>query len=280
MSDLSELRWKLLTYSGGRQAARAASATAGAAGTPAAPAAPAGSVELRDVSLRYRDGLPLALRGVSAIIRPREKVGVVGRTGSGKSSLLAAITQLVAPPQRSGAILVGGVEVSELPLQQHRASLAVIPQEPVLLTGTIASHLDPEGRHSPEQLWVALQRVQMAHAVRGLDDAVAEGGVNFSHGQRQLLCLARALLMRPALVILDEATSSVDLETDALIQRTVRSEFHDATVITIAHRLNSVLDADKILVLDDGQLVELGTPKELMARSGGRFRSLVHAEHS
>ena len=184
----------------------------------------------------------------------------------------------------------------------------------MLLTGTIGSNLDPEGRHSPEQLWVALQRVQMAHAVRGLDDAVAEGGVNFSHGQRQLLCLARALLMRPALVILDEATSSVDLETDALIQRTVRaaspidtrvaapgacscsplcmqlqppahglqvrSEFHDATVITIAHRLNSVLDADKILVLDDGQLVELGTPKELMARSGGRFRSLVNAEHS
>ena len=241
-------------------------------------AAPSGGLELRGVSLRYRDGLPLVLQGITASIKPTEKVGVVGRTGSGKSSLLAALTALVAPPQRSGAIELDGVEIASRNLLQHRAGVAVIPQEPVLFSGTIASNLDPERRYTDEQLWTALQRVQMAHAVRSLDDPVAEGGLNLSAGQRQLLCIARALLSRCSLVILDEATSSVDAETDAIIQRTVRSEFSDATVITVAHRLSSVLDADKIMVLEQGRLVEFGAPKELMARSGGRFRALVHAQ--
>ena len=218
------------------------------------------------------------LQGITASIKPTEKVGVVGRTGSGKSSLLAALTALVAPPQRSGAIELDGVEIASRNLLQHRAGVAVIPQEPVLFSGTIASNLDPERRYTDERLWTALQRVQMAHAVRSLDDPVAEGGLNLSAGQRQLLCIARALLSRCSLVILDEATSSVDAETDAIIQRTVRSEFSDATVITVAHRLSSVLDADKIMVLEQGRLVEFGAPKELMARSGGRFRALVHAQ--
>ena len=137
------------------------------------------------------------------------------------------------------------------------------------------SNLDPMGQHRPEELWEVLQRVQLTHTVRSLADPVAEDGVNFSAGQRQLLCIARALLSRAALVILDEATSAVDVETDALIQRTVRAEFSESTVLTIAHRLNTVLDADRIMVLDAGRLVEFGAPKELMGRSRGYFRKLV-----
>ena len=137
--------------------------------------------------------------------------------------------------------------------------------------------LDPLGHVEDAAIWSVLQQTQMAHAVRSLDMPIAEGGSNLSAGQRQLLCIARAMLARARLVIMDEATSSVDAETDARIQRAVRAAFGDATVITIAHRLNSVLDADKIMVLDDGELVEFGPPRELMARPSGRFRAMVHA---
>ena len=147
----------------------------------------------------------------------------------------------------------------------------------MLLTGTIGSNLDPEGRHSPEQLWVALQRVQMAHAVRSLDDAVAEGGVNFSHGQRQLLCLARALLMRPALVILDEATSSVDVETEKQIQESIAALIKGRTTFAIAHRLSTLRNADRLVVLEAGRIVEIGTHDELL-KLGGRFAELVRLQ--
>jgi len=238
---------------------------------------PRGRIEMRRVNLRYRSGLPLVLRDLSVTIEPGEKVGVVGRTGSGKSSLLMALTGLVSMPLREGEILIDGEEISERPLLEHRGSIAVIPQEPTLFEGTIMSNLDPLGQYRPEQLWDALQRVQLTHNVRSLSDPVAEDGINFSAGQRQLICIARALLSRASIVILDEATSAVDVETDALIQRTVRSEFSDATVLTIAHRLNTILDADRIMVLDEGKLVEFGPPKELMGRSRGYFRQLVES---
>jgi len=239
--------------------------------------APYGQLELREVSLRYRNGLPDVLSGISATFDARAKVGVVGRTGSGKSSLVAALTRLVAPPLRRGQIMLDGVDISSVPLHTHRSAVSVIPQEPILFSGTVRHNLDPLDAHKDEALWSALQRVHLAHAVRSLDDQVAEDGANFSAGQRQLLCIARALLSRCSLVIIDEATSAVDAETDALIQRAVRSAFADATVITIAHRLNTVLDSDHIIVLDAGQLVEFGSPKELMARSRGRFREMVMA---
>lgn len=234
-----------------------------------------GRIEMRGLGIRYRSGLPLVLTDLSATIEPGEKIGIVGRTGSGKSSLLMALTGLVPKPLREGEIFIDGVEISEKSILDHRSSIAVIPQEPTLFEGTIMSNLDPLGRYRPEQLWDALQRVQLTHTVRSLSDSVAEDGDNFSAGQRQLICIARALLTRASVVILDEATSAVDVETDALIQRTVRAEFSDATVLTIAHRLNTVLDADRIMVLDAGQLVEFGSPKELMGKQGGHFRQLV-----
>lgn len=229
------------------------------------------------MGLRYRRDLPPALDGITVSIQATEKVGVVGRTGSGKSSLLMALTRLVAPPLRSGRVLLDGVDITELPLLPYRSSLAVIPQEPTLFEGSIRFNLDPLGAHSEERLWQVLQRVQLAHAVRSLDDRVLEDGANLSAGQRQLLCIARALLANPRVVIMDEATSAVDAETDALIQRTVRHEFKDATVLTIAHRLNTVLDADKVMVLDRGRLVEFGAPRELLSQRSSAFKAMVDA---
>jgi ABC-type multidrug transport system fused ATPase/permease subunit len=221
---------------------------------------------------RYRDGLPPVLSEVSATVQPGERVGVVGRTGSGKSSLFAALTRLVAPPLRSGRIFIDGRDISALPLRAYRSSLTVIPQEPVLFEGTVRFNLDPLRRHEDEELWAALRQVQLAAVVRSLDEQVAEDGANFSAGQQQLLVIGRALLSRPALLLMDEATSSVDAETDALIQRTVRACFGQATVLTIAHRLETVLDADKILVLDEGRCVEFGPPALLLERRGAFHR--------
>ena len=236
-----------------------------------------GRLELHNVGLRYRSGLPPALDGLSFTVLPSEKVGVVGRTGSGKSSLLMALTRLVAPPLRTGFISLDGVDIADEPLLSYRSAICVIPQEATLFEGSVRFNLDPLGAHGDERLWQVLQRVQLAHAVRSLDDAVLEDGVNLSAGQRQLLCIARALLAAPSVVIMDEATSAVDAETDALIQRTIRAEFRDATVLTIAHRLNTILDADKVLVLDQGRLVEFGSPSDLLSRRSGTFRAMVDA---
>ena len=224
--------------------------------------------------------LPLVLDDVTVSIQPSEKVGIVGRTGSGKSSLLMALTRLVAPPLRSGVITLDGQDISTLPLLPYRAAICVIPQEATLFSGSVRFNLDPLHEHTDMELWQVLQRVRLAASVRTLDDTIAEDGANLSAGQRQLLCIARALLARPSVIIMDEATSAVDAETDAFIQRVVRSEFSDATVITIAHRLNTILDADKVLVLDNGRVVEFGPPKELMARRDGTFRQMVsHSSH-
>lgn len=253
--------------------------------SPSAPATGGSALELRSLSLRYDEALPLALRGVSVRVRPGEKVGVVGRSGAGKSSLVAALTRLVVPPLRSGEVLLDGQDISTIPLHEHRRSIVIIPQEPTLFAGSVRSNLDPLDIHDDDALWAAIHRVQLAHMVHSLDVPVAEDGASLSAGQRQLLCIARATLAAaahtgasgPGLVILDEATSAVDAETDALIQRAVRAAFRDATVLTIAHRLDSVLDSDKIIVLEGGALVELGAPRELIGRSRGHFRRMINA---
>ena len=238
-----------------------------------------GRIELRNVGLRYREDLPLVLDGLDVVIQPSEKVGVVGRTGSGKSSLLMALTRLVAPPLRTGLITLDGTDISELPLLPYRSTICVIPQEPTLFDGTVRFNLDPLNKYNDMELWTVLQRVQLAHSVR-LEDTIVEDGANLSAGQRQLLCIARALLAQPSVLIMDEATSAVDAETDAFIQRVVRAEFRDATVITIAHRLNTILDADKVLVLAEGKVAEFGPPKQLIGRSGGIFREMVQTAHA
>ena len=237
----------------------------------------AGRIEFQGVELRYRPGLPLALRGVDVAIPGGTKVGVCGRTGSGKSSMLVALFRLVEPC--GGRVVIDGVDAAGMGLDAVRGRLAIIPQTPTLFYGTVRSNLDPFERFGDDALWAALRHCHMhdrvAERAGQLDAAVAEGGENFSVGERQLLCLGRALLRRSKVIVLDEATASVDFETDALIQKTIRQEFSDCTIVAIAHRIHTIIDMDRVLVLEDGKVAEFGSPKELCDADGGLFSALL-----
>ncbi|KAH7820953.1 putative multidrug resistance-associated protein 14 [Monocercomonoides exilis] len=244
----------------------------------------AGRIEFTHVDLRYRPNLPLALDDVSFVIPGGAKVGVVGRTGSGKSSLLLALLRIVeAEWQKKGcAILIDGRDIhTQLGLKELRGAVAVTAQEPILLSGSIRYNLDPFGEHSEEEVWGALGQVGLWEVVQQMKEQlgadVASEGQNFSVGQRQLLCLARALLRRSRIILMDEATASVDFETDERIQQVTRQCFSECTVITIAHRLSTVADSDLVFVMDSGKLVESGAPKELLFRENSKFLSLAKA---
>jgi len=234
-------------------------------------------VEARDLMVRYREDLEPAIRGVSFATRAREKVGLVGRTGCGKSTLMMAVFRIIEPS--GGTVLIDGVDVSKIGLFDLRSKLALVPQDPVVFSGSVRSNLDPFGAVRDEQaVWEALDRVHLSAVVRamgGLDATISEGGGNLSVGQRQLLCMARALLRDSRILLLDEATSNVDNATDAVIQRTIRDAFRGCTVLTIAHRLNTIMDYDRILVLDAGRVLEYDPPRVLLSRAGSAFASLV-----
>jgi len=221
-------------------------------------------IELKNVTMRYRPNTPVVLKDITASIQSFEKIGVVGRTGAGKSSLLQLLFRLVEP--EVGEIHIDGINIADIGLTELRSKLSIIPQEPTMFTGTVRYNIDPFNQYSDNEIWESLNLVQLKDFVSGLNDKlsynITEGGVNFSLGQRQLLCLARVLLRKPKVLLMDEATASVDMETDKLIQQTIRSEFKETTLIVIAHRLNTVIDLDKILVMDKGSIVEFDTPKK------------------
>lgn len=238
-----------------------------------------GTITLQNLKLRYRPNTPLVLKGINLTINGGNKIGVVGRTGSGKSTLVLALFRLVEAS--GGRILVDGVDISEIGLSDLRTRLSIIPQDPTLFDGTIRSNLDPTGQHSDQELWEALRKCQLADIVQELDlrleSPVLENGENWSVGQRQLFCLGRALLKRSRVLVLDEATASVDTRTDALIQQTVRQEFASCTVISIAHRIPSVIDCDKVIVLEKGFVKEYDSPAKLMEQQPeSLFAALVH----
>ncbi|KAF8928276.1 hypothetical protein BGZ58_009765 [Dissophora ornata] len=236
-----------------------------------------GRVEFVNYETRYRPGLELVLRGVDCRIGPHEKIGICGRTGAGKSSLTLSLFRIIEAVK--GQIFVDGIDISTLGLYDVRSRFSIIPQDPVLFAGTIRFNLDPLGTKSDLELWQALEDSYLKDYVSqmegGLNAAVLEQGDNFSVGQRQLICLARALLRKTSLLILDEATAAIDLETDALVQRIIRQKFSDCTILTIAHRINTVMDSDRIMILDQGRVAEFDTPAKLLADPTSIFYSLA-----
>ncbi|KAJ2161962.1 Canalicular multispecific organic anion transporter 1 [Coemansia sp. RSA 552] len=265
-----------------------------------------GRIVVRDCSMRYRPDLGKVLDGISFSINRCEKVGVVGRTGQGKSSLVQMLLRIVEPSH--GSVTIDDIDVSTIGLYDLRSRITVVPQDPVLFEGTIRENLDPGNVYTDQQVWDAIETAQLADLIRiptakhvavdattqanrlditgpwvngtGLDKWVEADGKNFSVGQRQLVCLCRALLWRRRILILDEATANIDSTTDQLIQSIIRKEFKDCTVITIAHRLNTVMDSDRILVIDSGKVVESGTPDELVKQNGHLARLVRNTEFS
>ncbi|KAF9985753.1 hypothetical protein BGZ65_010009, partial [Modicella reniformis] len=236
-----------------------------------------GRVDFVNYETRYRPGLELVLRGVNFSIQPREKIGICGRTGAGKSSLTLSLFRIIEAVQ--GQILVDGIDISTLGLFDVRSHFSIIPQDPVLFIGTIRFNLDPLGLVSDQELWQALADSHLKDFVSklegGLSAPVQEGGDNFSVGQRQLICLARALLRKTSLLILDEATAAIDLETDVLVQKIIRQKFSHCTILTIAHRINTVMDSDRIMVLDQGRVAEFDSPENLLKDTKSLFHSLA-----
>ncbi|PON57768.1 ATP-binding cassette containing protein [Parasponia andersonii] len=236
-----------------------------------------GKVEIRDLQIRYRANSPLVLRGISCTFAGGHKIGIVGRTGSGKTTLIGALFRLVEPT--AGKIIVDGIDISTIGLHDLRSRFGVIPQDPTLFNGTVRFNLDPLSQHSDQQIWEVLGKCQLREAVQekeaGLDSLVVDDGSNWSMGQRQLFCLGRALLRRSRILVLDEATASIDNATDMILQKTIRTEFAECTVITVAHRIPTVMDCTMVLAMSDGQIVEYDEPMKLMKKEGSLFGKLV-----
>lgn len=238
-----------------------------------------GCIKFENVSFRYRPGLPLVLNEISLLIKPGEKIGVVGRTGAGKSSLLSALLSL--SPISTGRIMIDDEDISKMGVGDLRSRLSIIPQDPVIFDGTIRHNLDPFGHYEDKDIWETIRRVHLLDVIDALpsklDEKMAEDGANLSLGQRQLICVGRALLKHSKILLLDEASSSIDLETDYLLQKTLRTEFSHCTTITIAHRLATIMDSDRVLVLDAGKVKEFDAPNILLARPDSLF-SLLHQQ--
>ena len=264
-----------------------------------------GRIEVDELEVGYADGLPSILKGLTFTAEPNQRIGVVGRTGAGKSTLSLALFRFLHT--RRGSVVIDGVDISKIRLHDLRTRLAIIPQDPVLFSGTIRSNLDPLDQYSDHEIREALMRVHLipsgsdtplpkpdqidsgasstiagseesgnANIFLSLSSPITAGGSNLSQGQKQLLCLARAILSRPKILILDEATSAVDMATDILIQRSIREAFTNTTLLVIAHRLSTVADFDRILVMKDGVAAEFGTPGELVQMEGGIFQDMVN----
>ncbi|CAL1541619.1 unnamed protein product [Lymnaea stagnalis] len=237
---------------------------------------PNGRITGTGVSLQYSSSGPYVLKDLTFTINGREKIGIVGRTGAGKSSLITTLFRMVEP---EGALDIDGINILDIGLHDLRSTIAIIPQDPVLFTGSLRKNLDPFNQHNDEQLWKALEEVKLKDQIKdlpeGLGAEVSEGGINFSVGQRQLICLARAVLRNNRILLIDEATANVDPITDELIQQTIRTKFKDCTVLTIAHRLHTIMDSDRVMVLDNGHIVEFDQPYTLLMQGQGFFYDMV-----
>ncbi|XP_059168823.1 multidrug resistance-associated protein 1-like [Physella acuta] len=236
-----------------------------------------GNIEFVNYSARYREGLDFVLLNINVSIHPGEKIGIVGRTGAGKSSMVLALFRLIEAA--SGYIAIDGVDISKIGLHTLRHAVTILPQDPVLFAGSLRMNLDPSNEKSDIELWDSLEHANLKDFVQQLPNQleydVGEGGENLSVGQKQLICLARTLLRKTKILVFDEATASVDIETDDFIQKTIRTAFRDCTVITIAHRIHTVMDYDRIIVLGQGKIIEVDSPSNLLQNSSSKFYSLA-----
>ena len=235
-----------------------------------------GVIEFRNVSARYSESLPLILKSISFRTKSCEKIGIVGRTGSGKSTIIQALFRMIEVSE--GSIWIDGVDIKSLGLSELRQKIGIIPQDPVLFSETVRKNLDPFMQCDDKRLWDCLERSSMKSKIQemgGLESMIDFFGANLSVGQRQLLCLARALVLEPKILVMDEATANVDYETDEKIQKCLREDLKDCTLVTIAHRINTILDYDRILVLDQGKVAEFDKPSELLSRPNGLLASMA-----
>ncbi|KAI3689821.1 hypothetical protein L2E82_47791 [Cichorium intybus] len=237
-----------------------------------------GKVDIQNLKIRYQPNSPLVLHGINCIFEGGHKIGIVGRTGSGKTTLIGALFRLVEPTE--GKIIIDEIDITTIGLHDLRGNFGIIPQEPTLFSGSIRYNLDPLGEHSDHELWKVLEKCQLQEAIHdkkdGLDSLVVQDGSNWSLGQRQLFCLGRALLKRRKILVLDEATASIDNATDTIIQKTIREEFQDCTVITVAHRIPTVIYCTMVLVMKDGNVMEYDKPTKLMNEPTSLFAKLVN----
>ncbi|XP_065040030.1 ABC transporter C family member 7-like isoform X4 [Musa acuminata AAA Group] len=236
-----------------------------------------GEIDLLSLQVRYGLDMPFILRGLTCTLPGGKKIGIVGRTGSGKSTLIQTIFRIIDPTV--GHIFIDGIDISTIGLHDLRSRLSIIPQDPIMFEGTVRSNLDPLEEYTDEQIWEALDCCQLGEEIRNkelkLDSEVTENGENWSVGQRQLVCLGRVILRKSKILVLDEATASVDTTTDIIIQKTLRQQFSESTVITIAHRITSVIDSDIVILLDNGVIVEIDSPTKLLENKSSLFAKLV-----
>uniref|UniRef100_A0A8C1V7F9 ATP-binding cassette, sub-family C (CFTR/MRP), member 8b n=1 Tax=Cyprinus carpio TaxID=7962 RepID=A0A8C1V7F9_CYPCA len=239
-----------------------------------------GEIQIKNLSVRYDSSLKPVLRHVSAHIRPGQKVGICGRTGSGKSSFSLALFRMLDTIE--GNRIIDGIDIAKLPLQTLRSKFSIILQDPILFSGTIRFNLDPERKATDQMLWEALEIAQLMPVVKalpgGLDAMVTEGGENFSQGQRQLFCLARAFVRKSSILIMDEATASIDMATESILQKVVMTAFADRTVVTIAHRVHTILGSDVVIVMKHGAILEYDEPDVLLEQKDSVFSAFVRAD--
>uniref|UniRef100_A0AAY5F1U3 ATP-binding cassette, sub-family C (CFTR/MRP), member 8 n=1 Tax=Electrophorus electricus TaxID=8005 RepID=A0AAY5F1U3_ELEEL len=239
-----------------------------------------GEIQIQNLSVRYDSSLKPVLKHVNAHVRPGQKVGICGRTGSGKSSFSLAFFRMVDTFE--GRIIIDDIDIAKLPLQTLRSRFSIILQDPILFSGTIRFNLDPEMKATDSMLWEALEIAQLKPVVKtlpgGLDAILTEGGENFSQGQRQLFCLARAFVRKSSILIMDEATASIDMATESILQRVVMTAFADRTVVTIAHRVHTILNADLVIVMKRGVILEYDKPEVLLGADDSVFASFVRAD--
>lgn len=227
-----------------------------------------GEVKYSNVSMSYSH--EKVLKEITFTVKPKEKIGIVGRTGAGKSSIISTLFRLY---DYEGEIHVDNVEIKSLSLEYLRQHISIIPQDPVMFSGTIRSNIDPLQQHTDEEIWKTLHKIHMDSVISNIDDSLEN--TNFSTGQRQLICLARAIVRKSKIVVLDEATANMDPETDAMIQKIIYDNFHNCTMFIIAHRLQSILECDKVMVLEKGEMIEYAPPSELLKDKKSMFSTMI-----